>query len=88
MKDYLLATARTKQASLQLCTFNGGSNDSAAMAWAHHGIAAGSLTIPRRYSHSPMELADLRDAVGALEILRGVVEGMDSLPDFTFLAGD
>ncbi|WP_012694535.1 M42 family metallopeptidase [Deinococcus deserti] len=88
VKDYLLAMSREKNVPLQLCTFNGGSNDSAAMAWAHQGVAAGSLTIPRRYSHSPMELADLRDAVGALEVLRGVIEGMDSLPDFTFLADE
>ncbi|MFC4640044.1 M42 family metallopeptidase [Deinococcus hohokamensis] len=88
VKSFLLSVAGSAQVPLQLCTFHAGSNDSAAMAWAAQGIAAGSLTIPRRYSHSPMELADLNDAVGAFNVLRGVIGCMDALPEFTFLADD
>jgi len=88
VRDFLVAVAADQRVPLQLCAFSGGSNDSAAMAWAGRGIAAGSLTIPRRYSHSPMELADLRDAVGAFRVLGGVVERMRDLPDFAFLAGE
>jgi len=85
VRDFLEEVARERGVALQACTFSGGSNDSAAMAWAGLGLAAGSLTIPRRYSHSPLELADLRDAVGAAEVLRGVLARLPDLPDFTFL---
>ncbi|UBV44225.1 M42 family peptidase (plasmid) [Deinococcus taeanensis] len=85
VRDFLVQVAADRQVPLQLCTFSGGSNDSAAMAWAGLGYAAGSLTIPRRYSHSPVELTDLRDAAGALAILSGVTERMAALPDFAFL---
>ncbi|WP_104992479.1 M42 family metallopeptidase [Deinococcus sp. NW-56] len=88
VRDFLEEVAGERGVPLQACTFSGGSNDSAAMAWAGLGIAAGSLTLPRRYSHSPLELADLRDAVGALEVLRGVVGRLPALPDFTFLPDD
>lgn len=88
MKDFLLNVAQQRQVPLQVCTFSGGSNDSASMAWAALGVAAGSLTIPRRYSHSPVELLDLRDALGALSILSGVLECLPDLPDFSFLARD
>ncbi len=88
VKDFLLEVAGQRQVPLQLCTFSGGSNDSAAMAWAGLGTAAGSLTLPRRYSHSPLELTDLRDAVGALAVLTGVVERLPDLPNFTFLADE
>ncbi|MCP2014498.1 endoglucanase [Deinococcus sp. HSC-46F16] len=88
VRDFLEEVAGERGVPLQACTFSGGSNDSAAMAWAGLGIAAGSLTLPRRYSHSPLELADLRDAAGALEVLRGVVGRLPALPDFTFLPDD
>lgn len=53
----------------QPATFTGGNTDATAMHLSRSGIPSGALTIPRRYSHSPVELVDLRDADAALEIL-------------------
>ncbi|HWI64913.1 MAG TPA: hypothetical protein VNT75_24050 [Symbiobacteriaceae bacterium] len=86
VREFLGAVAEQEGLPVQFCAFTGGTNDSASMAWAAEGIAAGSLTLPRRYSHSPVELMDLNDAVAALKLLEGVLARMDRLPAFTFLA--
>lgn len=85
VREFLCDVARAEEIPVQVCAFTGGNNDSASMAWAAEGIAAGSITIPRRYSHSPVEVADLNDAVGAYRLLAGVVARMGGLPKFDFL---
>jgi putative aminopeptidase len=85
VREFLTGVAADDEVPVQLCTFTGGNNDSAAMAWAAEGVAAGSLTLPRRYSHSPVELMDLNDAVAAYRLMAGVLGRMDRLPSFTFL---
>ncbi len=37
------------------------------------GVPCGTLAVPRRYSHSPVELFDLNDAVGSLKVLQSIV---------------
>lgn len=85
VREFLTGVAAEDQVPVQFCTFTGGNNDSAAMAWAAEGIATGSLTLPRRYSHSPVELMDLNDALAAYRLMAGVLRRMDRLPSFTFL---
>jgi len=85
VKRFMQRVAREADVPLQLTTFDGGNNDAAAIAWSGLGVPAASLCLPRRYSHSPLEVADLRDAEATLALLRAVVERMDRLPSFAFL---
>ena len=85
VREFLLETAAALEIPVQVCTFTGGNNDSASMAWAAEGIPAGSITLPRRYSHSPVEVADLRDAEGGYRLLEGILARMGGLPAFTFV---
>jgi putative aminopeptidase FrvX len=85
VRELLIETAAAGEIPVQLCAFSGGNNDSASMAWAAEGIPAGSITLPRRYSHSPVEVADLGDAVGAYRLLEALLGRMDRLPSFQFL---
>ncbi|MFZ5826404.1 MAG: M42 family metallopeptidase [Bacillota bacterium] len=85
VREFLVDTAGAEGIPVQLCTFTGGNNDSASMAWAAKGIAAGSITLPRRYSHSPVEVADLRDAAAAYQLLEAIAARMDRLPAFHFM---
>lgn len=62
--------ARDAGVPCQLTTFTGGNTDATAMHLSRSGVPSGAVTIPRRYSHSPVELMDLRDAVSALDLLR------------------
>ena len=85
VRGYLRRLAETHGVPLQEAVFAGGNNDAAAIAWSGRGVPAASLCLARRYSHSPVEVADLRDAEAALTLLRGVVASMDALPSFGFL---
>lgn len=48
------------------------------------GIPVTTLAIPRRYSHTPSEVADINDAVQTYEILKKVVELSDTA-DMSFI---
>lgn len=51
----------------------------AAVHLTREGIPAGVVNIPRRYSHTPVETADLNDAANALRLLEAVAR--DLSPD-------
>jgi putative aminopeptidase len=85
VRDFLLATAQAAGVRVQLCAFPQGANDSATLQWAPPGRPAGSICIPRRYSHTPAETCDMRDVIGAYQLLAAVVERMGALPSFDVL---
>lgn len=49
--------------------------DAAKLALTNGGVPVGIIATPRRYSHSPVELVHLNDAVGVLKIVKGIVVG-------------
>ena len=53
---------------LSLCGFSA-STDALAGSIQGRGVAAATLTIPRRYSHSPVELMHMNDVMAMLELL-------------------
>jgi len=67
--------AEREKISLQYVTLTGDgySTNAATLSTAGKGIPTATLTVPRRYSHSPVELFDLNDAVGSLKILKQIV---------------
>jgi putative aminopeptidase FrvX len=85
VKDYLVGTARKAGIPYQLVTFTGGNNDASTIAWAAEGVPAGSICLPRRYSHSPLEVADMHDAEQTYLLLKTIVSGMDGFPSLGFL---
>lgn len=87
VRRYLRHLAEAEGVPLQEAVFAGGNNDAAAIAWSGRGVPAASLCLARRYSHSPVEVADLRDAEAALSLLRALVARMGELPRFGFLDG-
>lgn len=52
----------------------GYTTDSAALTHANGGIPVATLAVPRRYSHSPVELMSLNDAVDVYNIVEAVVK--------------
>lgn len=87
VKSFLVDTARQAKIPYQLVTFTGGNNDAATIAWAAEGIPAGSICLARRYSHSPLEVADMRDADGTYRLLQAITSRMSDFPAFGFLDG-
>jgi putative aminopeptidase FrvX len=63
--DRILAIARAQRIPIQVGATNGGTDGS---DFVHYGVLHVSLSWPGRYSHSPVEVLDLRD-LQALERL-------------------
>jgi len=57
----------------QLVVDTAGLTDATSAQQADAGIAAMSLCLPRRYSHSPAELLDIRDLEALIALLRAVL---------------
>jgi putative aminopeptidase len=69
--DSLLVLARSRGIPLQVGTTNGGNDGS---AFAEFGVPDVPIGWPLRYSHSPVELADLRDVAYLAELVQAVAE--------------
>lgn len=72
----LAEAARRADVPYQTTIFSGGNTDAAAMHLARAGIPSAAVTIPRRYSHSPVEMVNLNDAVGAGRVLLEFIKSM------------
>lgn len=86
MKKFLVETAQREGVTYQATAFPGGNTDATAIRLVREGIPVGVIALPRRYSHSPVEVGDINDAVGALKILKGVVARMGEDLDWSFVA--
>lgn len=69
--DSLRELAHGERLPLQAGTTSGGNDGSAFLGWGVPDVAIGW---PLRYSHSPAEVADLRDVVRLAEVVRLVAE--------------
>jgi putative aminopeptidase FrvX len=69
--DSLVALARGARVPLQVGATNGGNDGSVFAEW---GVPDVPLGWPLRYSHSPAEVADLRDVAALAELVRVVAE--------------
>jgi putative aminopeptidase len=69
--DSLVAVAGSRGIPLQVGTTNGGNDGS---AFAEFGVPDVPIGWPIRYSHSPVEVADLRDVANLAELVQAVVE--------------
>lgn len=75
VREIIEEQATKVNVSLQTITLIGDeyTTDAASLGSANRGIPVGVLSTPRRYSHSPVELVNLNDALGVLKIVTGIV---------------
>lgn len=85
MVRFLESCAERSDVSPQRGLFYGGNSDAAAMHLVRSGIPVGILNIARRYSHSPAEMLDLDDALGAWKMLVAAALTFDAAIDLSFL---
>ena len=84
-RDATIEAAQHAGVPYQLAITTGGMTDAAAAHLAGGGIATLQVNIPRRYSHSPVELLDLRDLASALALVEGLVMHPPTREDLSFL---
>lgn len=82
VKDFLVQTASSEGIPFQIASLNTSNSDAAAVHVAGRGIPTSVIALPRRYSHSPVEMLDLNDAVHTFTLLQAIVARMDRLPPF------
>ena len=72
-----LMRRRAEEAGIryQMEVLEGGSTDARAMQIAGPGCAAGCISIPCRYVHSPSETVDSRDVEGSIQLLVALLSG-------------
>jgi len=86
VKRFLWRAAEKAGVDAQLATMVGfGATDAAAMQISRQGVPCAGVSLPRRYSHSPVETADLNDAVGAVRLLKAFIEDMGGHGDLGFV---
>ena len=72
MKRLLVETADREGSPVERAISPQGNSDAAPAHRVREGIPTGVVNIPRRYSHTPVETADLNDAANALRLIEAV----------------
>jgi endoglucanase len=86
-RDAIIAAARGAGVPYQLAVTSSGVTDAAASHLAGGGIATLEVKIPRRYSHSPVELVELRDVAAVLDLVEELVLHPPTAEQLSFLKG-
>ena len=79
----LVAIAKTKKIPYQIMAEPGGTGtDANALQLTREGVAAGLLSIPQRYMHTPVEIISLRDIDHCAQLLAWFVLDLDTNESF------
>ena len=84
-REVLIAAARRAGVPYQLAVSAGGVTDAAAAHLVAGGLATLQIQIPRRYSHSPVEVLDLRDLAAALALTEELALHPPTAAELAFL---
>ncbi len=85
MKELILKYADELDMPYQLAVMTGATTDAAAVHLEREGILTGAITFARRYSHSPVEVADLNDFEKGLTLLTRMVSDVEFWGDMNFI---
>lgn len=75
VKDWMAGTAERLGLPYQFEVLEAGTTDAMAIQTSRAGVAAGVLSIPTRYAHTPSEMVDYRDVQNAVRLLLGLLSG-------------
>ncbi len=75
VKDWMVSTAERLGLPYQLEVLEMGTTDAMAIQTSRAGVAAGVLSIPTRYAHTPSETIDLGDVQNTIKLLLGLLSG-------------
>jgi putative aminopeptidase FrvX len=75
VKNWMAGTAERLGLPYQFEVLEGGTTDAMAIQTSRAGVAAGVLSIPTRYVHTPSETLDYGDVLNAVKLLLGLLSG-------------
>ncbi|HMK84162.1 MAG TPA: M42 family metallopeptidase [Candidatus Bathyarchaeia archaeon] len=79
MKQFLISTAEAERVPYQLEVIPKVATDAATLHLSGRGILTGSILIPRRYFHTPLEIAMVSDIHNARRLLTAGIKNISSL---------
>lgn len=74
VRETLIQVAEKNGIPYQLEVLIGGTTDAAIIQLTKEGVPAGTISIPTRYLHSPVETLNLNDVVNAVKLLKAFAE--------------
>jgi putative aminopeptidase FrvX len=82
--EMFIETAKSKKIPFQLAAAPGATGtDANAIQISRSGVAAGLISIPNRYMHTPVEVVSLADLDNAARLIAETVTRIDAKTDFT-----
>lgn len=75
VKNWMIKTSEKLGVPYQLEVLEAGTTDAMAMQTTRAGIAAGVISVPSRYTHSPSEMVDYSDVQNSVRLLLGLLSG-------------
>ena len=84
MKKLMTDVCNRSGEPYQLALFTGGDTDAAKMHLQAGGILSAALTIPRRYSHSPVEMLNINDCIAVIKIFKQFISDMGGFGKLAF----
>jgi endoglucanase len=81
LKKWMADTASQHKIPYQMEIMTFGTTDARAMQVAREGSAAGALSIPCRYVHTPSEMLSYSDVQNAVKLLVAMLSGPVNLED-------
>jgi endoglucanase len=81
VKEWMVSVAEANEIPYQLEVLLGGTTDARAIQTSQAGIAAGCLSIPTRYVHSPSETVSYSDVLDSVKLLVAMVSGPVPAPE-------
>lgn len=84
VKNRLVQVAKERGIPYQLEILTGIGTDAGALHQQKGGVATGVISIPNRYTHSPIEMVDVRDLEQAYQLLKQFVLSLQPGDHFAF----
>jgi len=75
VKDWLIRTAEAEGIPFQREVLTAGTTDACAIQITRAGVPSGCVSIPARYVHSPSEIVDYGDVLGAVKLITAALSG-------------
>jgi putative aminopeptidase FrvX len=77
VRTALIEAAEKERIPYQLEVLPGGTTDASAIQITKEGVPAGTISIPTRYIHSPIETLNMNDVVNAVKLLKAFTERLN-----------
>lgn len=85
VRDSLVEVAKAQSIPYQMEVFTGIGTDGGELSLSNGGVPTGVISIPSRYTHSPVEFVDLDDLENTKNLFKSFIKSLSSDSHFRFI---